>query len=105
MYHQQAMRETRQKQLVESMEQVYSAHYKEEFYKRIKIANMQCGKPKLQATHDVNEKEQLQGDHNEVTYAPVIRWVTIQLHMTSAHYQQLTYKTAYICNINPTSVH
>jgi hypothetical protein len=49
MYRQQAMRETRQKQLVEAMEQVYSAHYKEEIYKLIKRANIQCGKPTLQS--------------------------------------------------------
>ena len=49
MYDQQAMRETRQKQLVEAMQQVYSAHYKEEIYKLIKRANMQCGKPTLQS--------------------------------------------------------
>ena len=66
---------------------------------------MQCGKPTLQATHDVNEKEQLQGGHYDVTYAPVIRWVTIRLHMALANDQQLTYKTAYECNSNPTSLH
>ena len=49
MYRQQVMRETRQKQLVEAMEQVYSAHYKEEIYKLIKRANIQCGKPTLQS--------------------------------------------------------
>jgi len=31
--------------------------------------------------------------------------VTIQLHMTLASDQQLTYKTAYECNSNPTSLH
>ena len=57
------------------------------------------------ATHDVNEKEQLQGGHYDVTYALVIRWVTIQLHMALANDQQLTYKTAYDCKSNPTSLH
>ena len=44
-----AMRETRQKQLVEAMEQAYSAHYKEEIFKLIKRANIQCAKPTLQS--------------------------------------------------------
>jgi hypothetical protein len=91
------MRQPGRQKFLKAMQDKFAAHYKAGTYKLIKKANIPRGVPlissvwqmkrkrkpstgeisKYKARMNVDGKEQIQGNHSEETYAPVVGWLPI----------------------------
>jgi hypothetical protein len=116
MYHHQAMKQPDREKFQEAMKKECEAHYKEGNYRLIKRSELPEGATLLSSVWQMKRKrkpstgeisnykagmnvdgsQMIKGLHYEETYAPVVQWATIILHIIS-HIQQLAYQTVRLC--------